>query len=144
MGSTEIGSFSILIAFRPEEIDEAARRRFTKRLYIPLPEYLAREKMIRLLLKKEKHSLTDDNIDEIAKATEGFSGADMYNLAKEAAYCPIREVIEEIGTIPVEDIRPISLQDFLTMLPTVKPTVLPSELESYLDWDKKFGCHAKS
>lgn len=100
--------------------------------------------MIRLLLKKEKHSLTDDNIDEIAKATEGFSGADMYNLAKEAAYCPIREVIEEIGTIPVEDIRPISLQDFLTMLPTVKPTVLPSELESYLDWDKKFGCHAKS
>ena len=31
---------------RPQEIDEAARRRLVKRLYIPLPEYGAREQVL--------------------------------------------------------------------------------------------------
>jgi len=41
---------------RPQDIDEAARRRFVKRIYIPLPNAEARESLIRNLLKKEKKS----------------------------------------------------------------------------------------
>uniref|UniRef100_A0AC34QVE5 AAA+ ATPase domain-containing protein n=1 Tax=Panagrolaimus sp. JU765 TaxID=591449 RepID=A0AC34QVE5_9BILA len=129
---------------KPEEIDEAARRRFPKRLYIPLPEFEAREKMVQMLLQNESHKMSSKDFKEIAELTKGFSGADMYNFAKEAAYGPIREVIEEIETIPIENIRPIVVKDFVEVLGNVKPTVLESELQSYLDWDKTFGCHSKS
>ena len=38
---------------RPQDLDEAARRRLVKRLYVPLPEEAARGQIIRSLLKKE-------------------------------------------------------------------------------------------
>ena len=44
---------------RPQELDEAARRRLVKRLYIPLPDLAARKTIILNLLKNEKHCLID-------------------------------------------------------------------------------------
>ena len=77
---------------RPQELDEAARRRLVKRLYIPLPEHEARVQIINNLLAKERHGVTDDEVVEIGKQTEGYSGADMANLCKEAALGPIRSL----------------------------------------------------
>lgn len=57
---------------RPQELDEAARRRFTKRLYIPLPEESARKQIISTLMEKgHKCSLTEECINYIAKKTAG-------------------------------------------------------------------------
>ena len=56
---------------RPQEIDEAARRRFRKKLYIPLPEDGARRKIILNLLSKQIHSLTDLEVAEIVDKTCG-------------------------------------------------------------------------
>jgi SpoVK/Ycf46/Vps4 family AAA+-type ATPase len=56
---------------RPQEIDEAARRRFRKKLYIPLPEDQARKIIVQNLLKKQQHSLTSDDIEEIIRKTKG-------------------------------------------------------------------------
>ena len=47
---------------RPDELDEAARRRFVKRLYIPLPTAIARKDLITNLLKKNRHSITNKGI----------------------------------------------------------------------------------
>uniref|UniRef100_A0A914YY50 AAA+ ATPase domain-containing protein n=1 Tax=Panagrolaimus superbus TaxID=310955 RepID=A0A914YY50_9BILA len=127
---------------KPEDIDEAARRRFPKRLYIALPDFEARKGMIQRHMNTNCNELKDTDYNELATMTDGFSGADMFHFAKEAAYGPLRDVINDIEKIPEDKIRPIKFDDFLNVLPTVKPTVLESELESYLEWDKKFGCHS--
>ncbi|QQP38651.1 MDM2 oncogene_ E3 ubiquitin protein ligase, partial [Caligus rogercresseyi] len=67
-----------------------ARRRLVKRLYVPLPEPEARGSIIQRLLSSQSHSLTPSEIEEVSHLAEGYSGADMANLCKEAAMGPIR------------------------------------------------------
>ena len=74
--------------------------RLVKRLYIPLPEGGARRRIIQNLLAKERHCLTDKEVEEVVDKTDGYSGADMANLCKEAAMGPIRSVdFEALETI---------------------------------------------
>ena len=61
------------LTLRPQEIDEAARRRLVKRLYIPLPDAGAREQIISSLLSQQKCSLTDKEIKHIVQQTQGMS-----------------------------------------------------------------------
>lgn len=125
---------------RPYELDEAARRRLVKRLYIPLPELEARVQIIDNLLKNEQHELTTDDINEIGKLADGFSGADMTNLCKEASMGPLRSVpINQIENIRSEDIRKITIHDFKKALTFVRPSVSQADLTVYLDWDKTYG-----
>ncbi|KHJ75233.1 ATPase, AAA family, partial [Oesophagostomum dentatum] len=129
---------------RPQELDEAARRRFVKRLYIALPEAEARLTIVKNLLADMKHNLEDADFDEVAKLTEGYSGADMRQLCAEAAMGPIRDIDNcssmDIETIEADEIRPISLSDFITAAQVVRPTVVEEDLEAYKVWDSKFGC----
>ncbi|KAI1496021.1 P-loop containing nucleoside triphosphate hydrolase protein, partial [Biscogniauxia marginata] len=55
----------------PWAIDEAARRRFVRRQYIPLPEAETRATQLKTLLGQQKHSLTDADIAELVSLTEG-------------------------------------------------------------------------
>lgn len=55
----------------PWDIDEAARRRFVRRQYIPLPEHDVREQQIRKLLSHQKHELSDADIEVLVRVTEG-------------------------------------------------------------------------
>ena len=82
-----------------------------KRLYIPLPEGEARRRIITNLLAKERNSLTDTEVEEVVDKTEGYSGADMANLCKEAAMGPIRSMdFTQIQTISKAELRKISFQ----------------------------------
>ncbi|KAI9298129.1 AAA-domain-containing protein [Neoconidiobolus thromboides FSU 785] len=124
---------------RPQEIDEAARRRFRKRVYIPLPEQNGRRKIIENLLKKNlAHGLTDEEIDHVAKLTQGYSGSDMDGLCREAALGPIRS-IACIATAKLDEVRPMELNDFLLALKQVRASVDPKELDFYIEWNEKFG-----
>eukprot|EP00494_Astrolonche_serrata_P022063 UN22319 len=69
---------------RPEQIDEAARRRLSQKLYIPLPELVSRRALIKHMLSKQKDGCTmsEDDIIEVAEKTEGFSGADLTELCR--------------------------------------------------------------
>ncbi len=58
---------------RPQEIDEAARRRFVKRLYVPLPDAVARSNIISVLLKDQNQALSEQEIIELGLKIEGIS-----------------------------------------------------------------------
>lgn len=79
---------------RPQEIDEAARRRFAHRLYVPLPKKDARRQIIVKQLAANAHALTVDNLERIAEKTEGFSGSDMVNLCKCACSLMLDKFLE--------------------------------------------------
>nr|XP_010929777.1 ATPase family AAA domain-containing protein FIGL1 [Elaeis guineensis]XP_029122296.1 ATPase family AAA domain-containing protein FIGL1 [Elaeis guineensis] len=128
---------------RPQELDEAARRRLTKRLYIPLPSSEARAWIIRNLLEKDGlFKLSWEDTVAICKLTEGYSGSDMKNLVKEASMGPLREALRqgiEITKLSKEDMRPVTLQDFENALQEVRPSVSLNELGTYEEWNRQFG-----
>ena len=57
----------------PWMIDAAARRRFSRRQYIPLPEVQVRVEHLRMLLRFQKHDLDDDELELLSRLTEGTS-----------------------------------------------------------------------
>jgi SpoVK/Ycf46/Vps4 family AAA+-type ATPase len=59
----------------PWDIDEAARRRFVRRQYIPLPEHRIREQQLRRLLSHQHHELGDEDIQVLVHVTEGMSSS---------------------------------------------------------------------
>lgn len=126
---------------RPQEIDEAARRRLVKRLYIPLPEASARRQIVSCLMSKEHCSLTEEEVELIVQKSDGFSGADMTQLCREASLGPIRSLQSvDITTVTPEQVRPIVFQDFDNALKAVRPSVSSKDLELYETWNQTFGC----
>lgn len=79
---------------RPFDLDDAVLRRFSRKLLVDLPDAEQREKILKVILRKEKLS-NDVDLKEIASdtMTKGFSGSDLYNLCQTAAYMPIREIV---------------------------------------------------
>ncbi|KAJ5504141.1 ATPase AAA-type core [Penicillium fimorum] len=123
----------------PWDIDEAARRRFVRRQYIPLPEHHVREQQIRKLLSHQHHKLSDADIQVLVQVTEGFSGSDITALAKDAAMGPLRNLGEALLHTPMDQIRAIIFQDFEASLSSIRPSVSTDGLKKYEDWAREFG-----
>ncbi|KAF1783473.1 P-loop containing nucleoside triphosphate hydrolase [Phytophthora cactorum] len=126
MAPTQNDSILIIGATNcPHTLDEAIRRRFVKRMYIPLPSTETRAEFTKHALQDSRHNLSADDFNRVAESTRGFSCADMHALCTEAALCPVR-AISDIRNVRAEDIRPIQHQDFTQALGTVKASVEPS------------------
>ncbi|KPI34936.1 putative AAA domain-containing protein [Cyphellophora attinorum] len=123
----------------PWDIDDAARRRFVRRQYIPLPEHETREKQLRTLLGYQKHDLDDEDIQRLVEATDGYSGSDITALAKDAAMGPLRNLGEALLYTPRDQIRPISVADFAGSLQSIRPSVGKKGLEQFDAWASEFG-----
>lgn len=123
----------------PWAIDEAARRRFVRRQYIPLPEDWVREKQLRTLLASQKHNLRDRDLKALVRFTDGYSGSDITALAKDAAMGPLRSLGERLLHMSPEDIRGIGMQDFEASLVNIRPSVSKTGLKEFEDWAKEFG-----
>ncbi|KAG1649386.1 Vacuolar protein sorting-associated protein 4B [Nymphon striatum] len=77
----------------PWVLDAAVRRRFEKRIYFPLPEEHARAIMFKLNLgTATPHSLTEDDFKNLGKKSEGYSGADISIVVRDALMQPVRKV----------------------------------------------------
>lgn len=124
---------------RPQELDEAARRRFTKRLYIPLPSENDRSVLLHVMLNKNNHRLTNEDVEKLAKETNGFSGADLKALCTDAAMGPIRQLGPKALSIEIKDVPPISFKHFRRSLKGTRPSVATADLVQYEEWDKVFG-----
>lgn len=123
---------------RPQELDEAARRRLVKRLYIPLPDYAARLTIVKTLLKQAANNLSENDFETVANMTDGYSGSDMTGLCKEASMMPLRDV-KNLETVSLKDIRAINVNDFRVAMSQVRASVSEKDLAGYLEWNQKFG-----
>ena len=79
------------VASKPWKLDPLVRKCFQKKLYINLPEFNARKILFELNLKKNSHTLTNEQIEYLAKNTELFSCSDIYNLTQQTIYEPIKK-----------------------------------------------------
>ncbi|XP_049640152.1 spastin isoform X1 [Suncus etruscus] len=125
---------------RPQELDEAVLRRFIKRVYVSLPNEETRLLLLKNLLCKQGSPLTQKELAQLARMTDGYSGSDLTALAKDAALGPIRELKpEQVKNMSASEMRNIRLADFTESLKKIKRSVSPQTLEAYIRWNKDFG-----
>lgn len=88
---------------RPDILDPALLRpgRFDRRVFVGLPDIKGREEILKVHAKGKPIS-SDVKLDELAKSTPGFTGADLENLLNEAALLAARSNKKRIE---MEDIK---------------------------------------
>lgn len=91
VGKNQDGVLVLGATNTPWEIDPAMRRRFEKRIYIPLPESPARARMFEINLGDTPNSLVPADYHVLGDATEGFSGSDLSVVVREALMEPLRK-----------------------------------------------------
>ena len=128
---------------RPDELDEAARRRFVKRIYVPLPDVAGRNQLLRVLLRDADNGLQDEDIAMLVEKTAGYSGADIRALANEAAMGPMREIMTscKMMDITIEQMPEIRFEHFIDALELVAPSVSQCDLVKYVEWNSQFGTY---
>jgi len=90
VGNDTTGVLTLGATNCPWDLDPAIRRRFQKRIYIPLPCANARQVMFKIHIGKTKHNLQDNDFHQLGLRTDGFSGSDISNIVKDALMEPIR------------------------------------------------------
>ncbi|KAF6776963.1 hypothetical protein AHF37_03531 [Paragonimus kellicotti] len=102
----------------PWILDSAIRRRFEKRIYIPLPEAPERSNMFQANLEKTAHTLTQSDFASLGQQSEGYSGADIAIVAREAMMMPVRKVQTATHFKRVSGVSPVDptkiVDDLLT------------------------------
>lgn len=79
---------------RPSELDEAILRRLPQAFEIGIPDRSERADILKVILKGER--VEDDmDFDHIAGLCEGYTGSDLFDLCKKAAYFPVRELLDD-------------------------------------------------
>jgi katanin p60 ATPase-containing subunit A1 len=134
---------------RPWDLDDALRRRFEKRVYIPLPNEKGRLQLFHLNLKKIE---VDKNInyDKLVKLTDGYSGADISNVCREASFMPMRRELLANKGKKIEDLvndpdfrakirAAICMPDFEKAIGNISKSVSAKDLEVYDKWTKEFS-----
>lgn len=128
----------------PWDIDEALRRRLEKRIYIPLPTREGREALLKINLR-EVEVAPDLDITEIAASLDGYSGADITNVCRDASMMAMRRKIagltpEEIRNLAKEELElPVSPTDFEEAIRKINKSVSKEDLERYEKWMAEFG-----
>lgn len=88
------------------------------------------------------------NLDFVVQKTDGFSGADITNVCRQAAYMPMRRRLKKAGGFKnIEDMKkfeqevnvPLTKQDFLEALKNVNKSVGKEDIKKYEVWMNQFG-----
>lgn len=123
----------------PESIDGAFRRRFERRIYIPLPDLPARSAIF-VFNTRGVELAEDADFEVLAEITEGYSGSDIAMVCREAIMTPIRE-LDMAGAIEDTSVaaRSVTQDDFLEAIESISPSVSDDEIEKYDNWNEEFG-----
>ncbi len=133
MDGLHTGSNIVVIAAtnRPDALDEALRRpgRFDREIVIGVPDESGRREI--LGIHTRGMPLADGvELDELARTTHGFVGADIAALAREAAMDAVRRIMPQLDlaaqTIPPEVLENLNVtrEDFLSALKRVQPSAM--------------------
>jgi len=132
----------------PWDLDEALRRRLEKRIYIPLPDEEARQRMFESQTKEIP--LADDvDFEELAAQTANYSGADIHLICRDASMNPMRRAVNGLSPAEIVRLRDegkltpgslyVDMADFQAALVGIKPSVSAVDCQRYLDWSHEFG-----
>ncbi|HUK75298.1 MAG TPA: CDC48 family AAA ATPase [Nitrososphaerales archaeon] len=152
---------------RPDALDPALRRpgRFDREIEIGIPDEKSRLEILQIHTRGMPME-PDVKLEEMARVTHGFVGADLQALAKEAAILAVRRVIPEISMdetkVPAKtlnkikvkmqdfqdalrDVQPSAMREVLVQVPNVKwediggLTSVKEELTEAVEWPLKYG-----
>ncbi len=147
-GLEELRNVVIIAATnRPDIIDSALLRpgRFDRLLYVPPPDLEARKQIFKIRTKKTPLE-EDVKLDELAKMTEGYTGADIANVCNTAMMSALRELISKAKD--AQDAKKkakalkVSRKDFEEALQKIKP-ISGQELRMYERFSQQFSEAAK-
>jgi len=115
---------------RPDIIDPAALRpgRFDRMIYVPGPDERTRVQILKINTKGVPLA-KDISLEELARRTIGYSGADLQALCREAGMIALRHSI---------DAKEVSLRDFEEAMDKVKSSLSPDMENAYLGFGKRF------
>ncbi len=137
-GLDEINDILVIGATnRPDLLDDALLRpgRFDKILLVNAPTEKGREKILKIHTEKMPIKDKQKIISELIKKTEGYTGADIESLAREAAMLALRESI---------DAKEVKKKHFDEALKKVKPSVSDRTIKVYKQIEDSFLKSAKS
>ncbi|HUK75664.1 MAG TPA: AAA family ATPase, partial [Nitrososphaerales archaeon] len=152
---------------RPDALDPALRRpgRFDREIEIGIPDEKSRLEILQIHTRGMPLE-PDVKLDEVARVTHGFVGADLQALAKEAAILAVRRVLPEINMeqtkVPAKtlnkirvrmqdfqdalrDVQPSAMREVLVQVPNVRwddiggLTGVKQELTEAVEWPLKYG-----
>ncbi|GAA5835470.1 hypothetical protein JCM11251_005243 [Rhodosporidiobolus azoricus] len=118
VGNDQAGVLVLGATNIPWALDVAIKRRFEKRIYIPLPDPAARSKMFHLNIGTTPCTLSQQDYRSLADKTEGYSGSDLAVVVRDALMQPVRKVLgathfKEVD-VPIPDADPPRTQRKLT------------------------------
>ena len=126
------------------------RRRLERRIYVPPPDATGREAMLKIHTTGLKLA-ADVNLATLADRLEGYSGADVQLVCRDAAMAPMRAAIA--GKSPDEIVElqtkgelegEITARDFLGAVETTPPSIAPGSLKRFEAWNAEFGCELRA
>ena len=117
-----------------------------------MPDSSNRRRLLLQLLRQNDHNLTEDQLQKVADQTEGYSGSDLTNLARDAAMGPVRDldvggggggadggVVRGLFGRKMSHVRPIDYRDFEKSLKKVRKSVASESLKLFDKWNEQFG-----
>ena len=136
---------------RPEAIDEALRRpgRFDREIVVGVPDEPGRREVLGIHTRGMPLA-SDINLDDLARRTYGFVGADLAALCREAALEAVRRIMPKLNlaeeVIPPEilDTLSVELRDFENALKRVQPSAMREVMVEAptIRWDDVGGLDA--
>jgi transitional endoplasmic reticulum ATPase len=136
-GLEELSDITVVAATnRPDMLDTALLRpgRFDRILLVPGPGKEGRLQILKIHTKNVP--LTKDvSLEKLADKTEGFVGADIENLVREAAMLALRENI---------DVKYVNKGHFEEALKKVRPSVTKSTMDTYQKIEENYLKNAKA
>jgi len=123
---------------KPWDLDWPFIRRFQKRILVPLPDFNARLHMFKLYTSHLTLA-PDTDLYGLGRVSEGFSGSDIRDVAQSAHLKVVGEFFES-GQAKDRQAqpRPITMNDFRSILEARKPSVSLDMVASYNRWFEAF------
>nr|XP_019046743.1 vacuolar protein-sorting-associated protein 4 [Kwoniella bestiolae CBS 10118]OCF25673.1 vacuolar protein-sorting-associated protein 4 [Kwoniella bestiolae CBS 10118] len=169
VGNEETGVLVLGATNIPWQLDPAIKRRFEKRIYIPLPDVQARRRMFELNVGTTPNGLTPRDFTTLAEQTEGYSGSDIAVIVRDALMQPVRKVlsathfkeVESDGKMKLTPCSPgdpaavektwtdvnseelleplLSVKDFEKAISVNRPTVTQADITKHIEFTNEAG-----
>ncbi|KZS90331.1 AAA-domain-containing protein [Sistotremastrum niveocremeum HHB9708] len=169
VGNDDTGVLVLGATNIPWQLDNAIKRRFEKRIYIPLPGPEARKRMFELNVGTTPCEVENKEYRMLAQKTEGYSGSDIAIVVRDALMQPVRKVlgathfkqvqkgdkllwtpcspgdpdaVEKAWTDIESDelLEPLlKVGDFERAISQVRPTVSEDDIKKHVEWTNDSG-----